>query len=214
MSFFSSPQEPQQFELFNSSDEQASVKKGFLSKKIPLAIEHLMITGIAVLVLCVVVFSIGVERGKQGAIKKNDDLEINLANSGNDDIIAPSSGAVQPVRTGQTAASSRPAYAVQMTAAEVQNQEIVVDVPVPVETPAREQAAPTGVYTVQVASFKQSKFASQEVETLKKRGYEAYSVSKGGFFLVCVGRYKNKTQAEKTSKTLKSKYKDNVIRRL
>ncbi len=213
MSYYSSPQEPQQFELFNSSDEPSSVKKGLFSKRISLAVEHLIIVCIVVLVLCVAVFSMGVERGKSAAVKTADDLEINLANSENDVIIAPSSGVTQPVRTGQMAASVRPVKAVPVTSAAFSNQEIEVDVPVPVAERVQE-AVVSGVYTVQVASFKKDKFASQEVEILKKRGYEAFSVSKGGFYLVCVGKYKNKTSAEKTSRSLKSKYKDNLIRRL
>ena len=220
MSYFSSPQDSQQFELFKSED-QNSGKKGFSSKKISLAIEHLIIIGIVLLILCVVIFSFGFERGKHVAIEKNKDLEINLVNSENDAIIPPSSdvGSVknQVIPSKKSQVAQAPSTQALQTSASP--RDIVVDVPVPVEVADQHSQKSTvsdvtGVYTVQVASFKQEKFATQEVDLLKKRSFEAFVVAKGDFYLVCVGKHKNKNQAEKTSKSLKSKYKDNVIRRL
>ena len=213
MNYYSSPQDSQQFELFSSSDDQNSGKKGLFSKRISLALEHVIIIGIVLLVSGVVVFSLGVERGKHAAIKKMETLEINLADQENDVIITPSSEDSVQKASAETKTST------QNVAAPVKsekNQEIVVDVPVPAEVVQEKAAEPavSGVYTVQVASFKQAKFADQEVEVLKKKGYEAFSVAKGDYYLVCVGKYKSKTQAEKTSKSLKSKYKDNITRRL
>lgn len=213
MNYYSSPQDSQQFELFPPSDEQNSGKKGLFSKKISLALEHVIIIGIVLLVLGVVVFSLGVERGKHAAIQKMEGLEINLADQENDVILTPSSeDSVQKAPAGNKTSTQSAAAPVKSG----KNQEIVVDVPVPVNVPQEKSAEPavSGVYTVQVASFKQAKFADQEVDSLKKKGYEAFRVVKGDYYLVCVGKYKNKTQADKTSKSLKSKYKDNITRRL
>lgn len=66
--------------------------------------------------------------------------------------------------------------------------------------------------TIQVASLRDVKIADEMVETLKKKGYNAYRTigkvpGKGVWYRVRVGQFKTKSEAESTMKRLK---KDNL----
>jgi cell division septation protein DedD len=69
-------------------------------------------------------------------------------------------------------------------------------------------------YTVQVASFKQEKYAKQEAMNLKQKGYQIFVIPKGQHSIVCVGRFAKKTEAVAMSGKLRRFYKDCVVRDL
>jgi len=70
------------------------------------------------------------------------------------------------------------------------------------------------IHTIQVASFKQENLADVESETLKKIGYDAFTVRKGSYWIVCVGRFPDLRGAQPLFKALKKKYSDCYIRSL
>lgn len=69
-------------------------------------------------------------------------------------------------------------------------------------------------YTIQVASVLQKRNADTELSKLKKRGYSAFSFSKGKYTVICVGKFSAKEEAQKLLQKLKSNYPDSQIRRL
>jgi cell division septation protein DedD len=65
-------------------------------------------------------------------------------------------------------------------------------------------------YTVKVATFTVSKFADSQYESLKKKGYDVFIESAGGFgrkksYTVSVGKVKSSEEAEKVAETIRTK---------
>ena len=69
-------------------------------------------------------------------------------------------------------------------------------------------------YTIQVASFKTDSYAQKEIKLLRKRGYEAVTLNKGEYVILCVGNFSDKEKAQSLLSELKRYYKDCSIRRL
>lgn len=72
----------------------------------------------------------------------------------------------------------------------------------------------SSIYTIQVASISQSENVKKELSNLKNKGYSAFSLSKGKYMVICVGRFNVKTEAQNNLEKLKNKYPDCQIRRL
>lgn len=66
---------------------------------------------------------------------------------------------------------------------------------------------------IQVATFRTDKYADKEIKRLKNKGYRPFIVSRGKFRQVCVGGYKDKTDAEKALKKLRTLYADCILRK-
>ena len=65
-------------------------------------------------------------------------------------------------------------------------------------------------YSVKIASFTVEKFANSQYESLKRRGYDAYINSSGGFmkkktYAVMVGIFKKQEEAEKLAEIIREK---------
>lgn len=69
-------------------------------------------------------------------------------------------------------------------------------------------------YSVQVASYRTMLKANQEVARLAKKGYSSFVLQKGKFVVVCVGKFKEKSDANVSLNKLKETYSDSIIRRL
>lgn len=69
-------------------------------------------------------------------------------------------------------------------------------------------------YTIQVATYQTKKYASQEANVLKKKGFSAVVVSKGAHTIICVGNFSDKETARSLLPQLKKRYRDCFIRRL
>lgn len=90
----------------------------------------------------------------------------------------------------------------------------VASVKVPISTKVEDfpETDPEGKYTVQIASFKKMGNAQKFAEQLKNKGYPAFITkalinSKGTWYRVRVGTFKNRNKARKYSKIIKSKEK-------
>lgn len=66
---------------------------------------------------------------------------------------------------------------------------------------------------IQVATFRTDKYAGKEINRLKSKGYRPFILCSGKFRQVCVGGYKDKTDAEKALKNLRRLYADCVLRK-
>lgn len=69
-------------------------------------------------------------------------------------------------------------------------------------------------YSIQVASYRTESKAAEEVEALRKRGYQPFVLRKGRYAVVCVGRFKDKSEANTSLSKLKKIYSDSYVRRL
>ncbi len=69
-------------------------------------------------------------------------------------------------------------------------------------------------YTIQVASFKTSSLAHREAKELERRGFSTIVSSKGKYVILCVGNFADREEAKTTLSQLKKKYEDCFIRRL
>lgn len=69
-------------------------------------------------------------------------------------------------------------------------------------------------YTIQVASVLQKKNVNAELSKLKSKGYSAFSLSKGKYTVICIGKFNLKEDAQQLLQKIKSNYPDSQIRRL
>lgn len=71
-----------------------------------------------------------------------------------------------------------------------------------------------GQFTIQVASFKASSYAKNEVARLNKKGFKAFTLNKGKYTILCIGNFPNKETAQPLLLELSKYYKSCYIRRL
>ena len=196
-----------QFELFPSSSKniQEIERSSILLKDLTLSTENIIVVAIVFIMASVLFFSFGVERGKRLVKPGQAASKINSADSSKDVIITPSNSSaiveqVAPIATNPMTAGTQPAKMIQQPALKPKEEG-----PQPVEV--------RNNYTVQVASFKQQKQAEKEAMVLKQKGFESIIHKKGGYAIVCVGKFSLKEEAQKLSSKLQKQYKDCLVRR-
>lgn len=69
-------------------------------------------------------------------------------------------------------------------------------------------------YTIQVASLRNEPAARKEAEALRKKGLSVVVLSKGKYNVICVGHFPDKAKAGVYLSQLRKTYKDCFIRRL
>lgn len=69
-------------------------------------------------------------------------------------------------------------------------------------------------YTIQVASISRNKNVKSELASLRNKGYTAFSLVKGKYTVICVGKFEEKEDAKLKLQKLKTRYPDCQIRRL
>ena len=194
-----------QFEFFPKTAAvlQDQIRPRFLLKDLSLSLENTIVFCIMLVMVIVLFFSFGVEHGKRLAMARSHQ-EINLVTPEKNDILRPSIGPKNSVSA--TPAKRTPAVKnIAIEEKPVVGEHKSLDTsPSPIASQA---------YTIQVASFKQEKYAQQEATLLQKIGYETYVLLKGSHSIVCVGKFLQKSEAESFSKRLKRKYSDCLVRR-
>ena len=167
-----------QAELFNMSGPVVDASKvskpqsGWLDHiRVTLRLDHLLIVGISALVLYVLVFSFGVEKGKRYAID-----EVRAERAKQEQI---SKELAQPEVRATLAVVSAPS-------------EEKVSVP---EDEKRREGPAGGHYTIQLIAFTSQRLAEKKVEDLKKKGYQGFIIPRGKFFQVCADAFQNMDEA-------------------
>lgn len=191
-----------QFELFPTAATHAghTVKPQFLFSSLTLSLENVVIAGIFMLMIMIFAFSLGVERGRKIVLVNSGIPTPNgTITSSQKDIFTAQPLAPQNTHTSNTA-TPRPLL-------EKKKVEEAI------EDPAQNDF-PSGVYTIQVASFKKNEYAQKEAGMLRKKGYEIFVVSKGKYSIVCVGKFSEKNEAKVSLNRLIKTYKDSIVRRL
>ena len=155
--------------------------------------ERLTFISIAGILAIVVVFALGVERGKRVSqapvIPQPADLKVVTEVNGTEEEAVEVKIAINEVFPGST----------DVSAEEAKPPEIAV--------PA------SGPYTVQLVAYKNKQDVENEMKYLVKSGYKPFLIPSGKFSQVCVGEYATNDEAKKTMQELKTKYKECFTRR-
>jgi septal ring-binding cell division protein DamX len=185
-------------------------------------LEILTVTAAVVIVLLIVVFYMGFLRGKdverRDIARKISELKSRQA-EGMQVRTARSQFAPQTAQRAvfagggdPSAPLARPAVrSLQPTAANVQP----AAAPRPATTAAPKSVAisPRKPYTVQAVAYRSQSRAQSEVAQLTQKGYAARMVVQGALYVVCVGEYSSRYEAQKDLRALKRIYPDSYLRK-
>ena len=165
--------------------------------------EQIVFFVIALIMVLVLTFSLGAERGKRLASPK-----------------APESPTLAEFEV--VAEKPETAATPERIVREIEAPETEIEL----STPARPEVArtikpvlpniaeePSKPYTIQVATYWSKNSAKKELESLRKKGFDSFIISTGGKYEICVGSYISKATAEKDMEKLKKRYKDRFLRR-
>lgn len=155
-------------------------------------IEQLILAGIVAILLACLVFFLGVLRGRSLRDLPARTLTPQAAAS----IARPYAQPVSQAATRRAPGSPSTTPSVQVPAAA-----------------AVMAADPSKPYTIQLVTHKKKEYADHEASLLRRSGYPAIILQKGGYFVVCVGQYANKEEAKRDLKLFANKYKGCFLQR-
>lgn len=197
-----------QFELFPATTGSSAEvgKPRYLFANLTLSIENVVVIGIMTLMTMVFVFSLGVEKGKKITS------------------FSFASGQLQPASTKKVPLVPAVASTKEKTAAVNLPMKTLPAASTPIN-PAKKMplvapvasnlpSASNKPYTIQVASFKEDQYAQKEASALKNKNLDSFVITKGNFFVVCIGRFSKKEEASGLLPKLKRTYNDCLVRRL
>lgn len=191
--------------MFNSDDKDKQRElfsnEAYVSKKpkrnrlwlgkiaISLSYENIIIVAIGLIMILIVCYSLGVERGKYLA---------QVAGAGQE--WQRRAEEIKDIQPEQEQAQEAP----------------VTESPQPKKEKlkvkrASLEEAPRALPYIQVASFRTDKYAREETEQLRSKGYQAFATRWGKYSVVCVSGYKNKDEAFRDLKQLRKLYADCIL---
>lgn len=201
MSPFNAQKQQELFEEFVIREKRKGRFLGAFRFKKPLFPQHrlnisvsyemLIISLIGLVLTTSIIFSLGVERGRN--------LEFVEASDNGARVVAET----KP-KESQTQSTEKPVEIQKQSEIKSKEEEIKKITPVPSEEKP---------FTIQVASFRTRTLAEKELLRLKNIGYSSDVLRKGKFFIVCVGAYGKKELAKQTLRNLKQIYKDCYVRK-
>ena len=162
--------------------------------------ERLVFVAIGIIMLLVISFALGVERGKAVSGKASE-ARTALAQA----TIPATAQHIQ----GQPAAAKVQLTTVQPQPAAVKIQPAAVKAQ---STAAKAQPAAAKPYTVVAAAFSKEAFAIKESSRLKSNGLDPFVYYKEPYYLVCVGSFANKASAQKVLNRVRQMYRDAYVR--
>jgi len=179
------------FEEFLETDKRRR-SRGILQQKpkrtFQLSYEHLIFVLIALIIIAVISFSLGVERGKA---------------------VAHKSAYLQKKTVKQEVLPAPKPLKEEASSSLAQAEKTLPD-----KDDLKKEELREPVYTVRVASYLKKGLADKNVERLEKKGLKAFVVASGKYFIVCVGRFNNKKKASLEEKRLRKQYSDCYVKRM
>ena len=184
-----------QGELFNfktsgpvvDASKLAQTQPNWLDRfRVTLRLEHISMIGITALVLYVVLFSFGVEKGKRMAlheIEAGKNRERQMAEE------LAQTRSVQPEIANQTQGN--------LSSEKIGPATVVKEVPKP------SSAAILGKFTIQIITFKSKARAEEEVKGYQDKGLQSFIIPVGKFFQVCVDSFETVSDAKQKLGELK-----------
>jgi hypothetical protein len=177
----------EQIELFSGSLQDSGGRQqnrhgSFFS--FSFSLENIILLAIFCVMLVVLSFSLGVEKGKRSFVNKPVSAQIGVASI---ELKIPSSKIVV-----------RP---------QIKNSAIV-------ERQTKDLANGSARFTIQVASVEKNASFQYEVNKLKKIGYEAWIMPSGRYNRICVGKFTSESEASGHKKNLEKIFNGCIIRRI
>lgn len=188
-----------QLEMFSLDVEGASADRGVSGYdpsrvKIIRGYQKLILKSIAFIFISLLAYSLGVETGKRqaaniagGLTRRASAVEITKEPAAPD--VIPEAAGV-PI----SASADVPLRTLQAEAVKLEQGK--------------------NNYTIQVASISRNKNVKSELASLRNKGYTAFSLVKGKYTVICVGKFEEKEEAKVKLQKLKTRYPDCQIRRL
>jgi len=190
-----------QKELFEfKSPKRPKARFGNIFTRTDLAItltpEKMVFAAIGVVMLMVVFFALGVEKGRSAAYAK-----FTATKTMTKDIVAAPAILVRsaraPIVVTKSAAATNIAPKINPPAAAVK---------------AEAAFDKTKPYTVVAATFSREDFASKEVSKLKTAGLAAFLYYGEPYYLACVGSFQSKESAQKILNKVRQMHRDAYVR--
>ncbi|MEW5895251.1 MAG: SPOR domain-containing protein [Candidatus Omnitrophota bacterium] len=193
-----------QFELFPGAARESGQKSQplFFNRSFHLSLENIIILCVFIIMIGIVAFSLGVEKGRNIRKKIFSKTPENFAQT-------PLVASVTVPAAFEVKSESHDSQ--QVTKEEAQTGMPALSEP---EKSVDKKDTLAKIHTIQVASFKEKGRAQREADDLIKAGYEAFIAGKGSYYIVCVGRFADSNQAKSVYRGLKKKYSDCYIRSL
>ncbi len=185
----------QQLELFQVGESSAPAPRRETIGSVGVRLRHdqMMLLAIGALIGVAVVFAGGVERGKQLVRGERRLLDQ-----------APEQPAVVSAKS-LTHPSDSAGRTVSLPIRNSEPVKITVS-----EPPARASAR----YAIQVATYSQSKLATQELQRLHAKGESAFLMKRGGRIIVYIGPFPSQGHASKKLVVWKNRYQDCFVKTL
>lgn len=194
-----------QFELFPGTvrNPQPAQKPRYPLKSLTLSLENIIVGSILFIMLLVLFFCFGVERGKRIVASSGAPQVVEAASTVKVEEIIPGE-AVDP--SAQTPSADLPLKTIRTPPSGTEKQPAA-------QLSVNEDKKAGQFFTIQVASFKSEENAQREAMGLKKKGYDIFVLPKGEHFIVLVGKFVQRHEAKEFSKRLKNQYQDCLVRR-
>ncbi|MBN1872285.1 MAG: SPOR domain-containing protein [Candidatus Omnitrophica bacterium] len=181
-----------------------------LRKKINLDIsyENFVLAFIVFIMLLVVFFSLGVERGKRVALTTSSPRHAANVEAFYNRTGGKESEEKAPETAVNAVHNQNEALLNVTSAAAPDNTALVIDSQVADTTPRP--------YTIQVIAFKKEENAKKEMERLASEGYDVFSLPSPSkeWIQVCVGRYISKDESKRDLETLQKRYPSSYVRKI
>ncbi len=213
---------PNQPDLFGDNNPGAveepsrtdSIKSLFRFKNplYSISLEHIFIALIVLIILFVMVFMMGVLRGK--AIQNKTGAAVVRTF---EPTVLPASA--QGQRGGNVVTARLPALPAGKTTPAAASKTAVLPgqgAKIAPKNAALQPFAndPAKPYTIQIITYRSEDRALKEVALLQAAGFQPKMITKGGYSLVFVGQYANRKEAEKDLRSLQTRYKDCYLRKI
>ena len=172
------------------SEESPVSKTSFLEKTfITLRLDQAIGLTLALLVIYVLTFSWGVEKGKR-SLRESQGIR------------PVSAEAVSPAASQTIIASVAKTPSVVMT-----DESVPKEVPITVSElpkPAAQVVRPDGKFTIQHVTYITQSAADREIQKLAKRGYSSFVIPSGKHLQVCIAAFQSRQDASQLLRQLRS----------
>ena len=206
-----------QFELFPGTTGGSSdiAKPRYLFANLTLSIENVVIIGIITLMSMVFAFSLGVEKGKK--VKNSSSVRQPLPVVTKEVVVAAALPAPEKAATLNSSVKTPTASAPLAQINQTKKNSVAAGAPPANSLRVKETfslpSSSNKPYTIQVASFKDDQYAQKEASVLKNKNLDSFVIAKGNFFIVCIGKFSKKEEANGLLSKLKRTYNDCLVRR-
>ncbi|MDD5436965.1 MAG: SPOR domain-containing protein [Candidatus Omnitrophica bacterium] len=166
-----------------------------------LTLDRAVFIAIGIIMVMVAVYALGVEKGKTGADEGTQAQAI-VESQMPPSLPAPAIVTAKNVQPLPVVRAAVPVAPARNAAPAIQVKSIA---------PAAQPAKP---YTVVAATFAQKGLAVQEMDKLRKKGFDAFLMQSDRYSIVCIGAYPDRAGAlvQKDLKKVKRLYKDAYVR--